>query len=454
MSIQYFSKVGNLPDTLGTVRQGEMYDPLVATPPSGRTILKGGTVVDPANDLETVKDIAFLGKFIKEVADQIDPEAGDRVFNVEGLLVFPGLIDMHLHLGDLFEVTTGPIFGAVADGVTVGLSPGAGNTFMAPSLLGSEVDRGVPLNMGVYIGALNAFGSMLSDNELIALFKGELDEETAFSKMTRNRITYLTAPLVVGIKDHMGHWISSDEHIERVYNVSSSAGLIFMSHTQDPAHAERLVHLSNNRPIHLAHATAAGCGTHTDAREGMQQVVDLIRQPNVSGEFVTTMLRPGRGSREGLQMPKAAQEVAYEAISSGIVDVLISDGQNDATMKGFGDTRDNVPCILELAEMGLLSLSQSVATMTSNPAKLIGELTHQDWWTRELGHLGEGARANITVVDKDDKLPTYTFVNGVMAGMENRVVREANGAGGWVSKFGILERTGVGDLAAFGYVLD
>ena len=196
------------------------------------------------------------------------------------------------------------------------------------------------------------------------------------------------------------------------------------------------------------------CGTHLDAREGMQRVVDLIKQPNVSGEFVTTMLRPGRGSREGLQMPKGAQEVAYEAVSSGLVEVLISDGQNDATMKGFGDTRDNVPCILELAEMGILSLSKAVATMTSNPARLIGKLTKQDWWTREVGHLGAGARANITVVDKDDKLATYTFVNGVMAGMENRVIREANGAGGWVSKFGILERTGVGDLAAFGYVLD
>jgi len=75
-------------------------------------------------------------------------------------------------------------------------------------------------------------------------------------------------------------------------------------------------------------------------------------------------------------------------------------------------------------------------------------------WTRELGHLGVGARANITVVDKDDKLATYTFVNGVMAAFENRVVRESNGAGGWVSKWGILDRTGVGDLAAFGYVLD
>ena len=104
--------------------------------------------------------------------------------------------------------------------------------------------------------------------------------------------------------------------------------------------------------------------------------------------------------------------------------------------------------------MGVLTLSQAVSTMTVNPAKLIAKLHHEEWWTRELGHLGVGARANITVVDRLDKLPTYTFVNGVMAGFENRLVREANGAGGWVSKFGILDRIGVGDLAAFGYVLD
>jgi dihydroorotase len=450
----YDTRVGSLPDMLATVRRGQMYDPQKAVEPSGRSILKDGMVVDPANGTEDVKDIAFQGQYIVEVADEIKPEPGDRVYNVAGLLVWPGLIDMHLHLGDLFEVSTEPIFGAVADGVTLGLSPGAGNTFMAPSLLGAEVDRGVPMNIGVYIGALNMMGSMLSVDELVALFKGELDEETAFAKMTRNRITYLTAPLTVGIKDHMGHWISSDEHIDGVFEVTSRAGLIFMSHTQDPSHAERLVGLSKGRPIHLAHATAAGCGTHDDPKEGMERVVELIKQPHVSGEFVTTMLRPGRGSREGLQMPKDAQQVAYDALSNGIVDVLMSDGQNEATMKGFGDTRDNVPAILELAEMGVLTLSQAVSTMTVNPAKLIAKLHHEEWWTRELGHLGVRARANITVVDRLDKLPTYTFVNGVMAGFENRLVREANGAGGWVSKFGILDRIGVGDLAAFGYVLD
>lgn len=32
-----------------------------------------------------------------------------------------------------------------------------------------------------------------------------------------------------------------------------------------------------------------------------------------------------------------------DALSSGKVKILISDGQNQATMKGFGDTRDNIP---------------------------------------------------------------------------------------------------------------
>jgi hypothetical protein len=55
------------------------------------------------------------------------------------------------------------------------------------------------------------------------------------------------------------------------------------------------------------------------------------------------------------------------------------------------------------------------------------------------------------VVDPLNKRATFTFVNGTMVAMENRPVREANGAGGWVTKFGIFGRTGVGDLAAYGY---
>jgi dihydroorotase len=157
----YDTSVGSPPSTLARVRQGRLHEPSEGVESSGQTILKGGTVIDPANDVDGERDLALQGSYVVEVGDNINPERGDRVYDVRGLQVWPGLIDIHLHLGDLFETSSAPIFESVADGVTVALSPGASNTFMAPSLLGAEVDRGVPVNIGVYLGGLNVITSTL-----------------------------------------------------------------------------------------------------------------------------------------------------------------------------------------------------------------------------------------------------------------------------------------------------
>lgn len=447
----YKNKVGFMDGVMAAVKGNVMKDTIGDIAVSGRLILKGGHVVDPKNQVDTVTDILIGNGVVCQVGDDIQAESGDRIIDCEGLLVIPGLIDMHLHLGDLFEVSTNPIFCAAEDGVTMGLSPGAGNTFMAPSLLGAEVDHGVPINLGVYLGAVNVLGTRLSVEELIKMFRGEMDADTLSVKMSRNGITITTAPLTVGIKDHMGHFIMPDENIEKIFEITSKANLIYMSHTQDPEHAERLVSLSKGRPLHLAHATAAGCGTHMDAAEGMRRVIDLVDGENITAEFVTTMLRAGHGSREGLKLPAQSQKLAYDALSSGKVNILISDGQNQATMKGFGDTRDNIPAILELSDMGVLTLSQSVAAMTCNPARLIARRTANNWWTEKTGHLGAGALANVTIVDEADKLATYTIVNGEIVSFENRAVRRNCGAGGWVSKFGMVRKTGVGELVMFSY---
>lgn len=74
-------------------------------------------------------DIAIIGDTIVEVADEIKPEKGDIIIDCSNLPVVPGLIDMHLHLHDLFEVTTDPIFRGVADGVTIANS-GVGDLAM------------------------------------------------------------------------------------------------------------------------------------------------------------------------------------------------------------------------------------------------------------------------------------------------------------------------------------
>ncbi len=433
---------------LANITNNELLESIFPLKVEGRFILKDGYVVDPKNNLEMQTDIAFQGDKIVEVGS-IEPAAGDVVLDCKDLLVVPGLIDMHLHLGDLFEVTTNPIFEAATHGITYAFSPGAGNTLMAPSLLGAEVDRGLPINLGVYLGASNVLATCMDTGELAAFFRGECADEVAGTKMSRNPFTLSTGNLVMGIKDHMGHYIMDDEKLNKVFDVTSQAKMLFMSHTQDPDHSMRLANLSNGRPFHLGHTTAVACGTHGDPVESMKRMIDLCKEEHITGEFVTTMLRENRGSREGLLMDKVAQDVAYQALSDKIVDILISDGQNDATMKGFGDCRDNIPCILELVEKKVLSLSDAVATMTCNPAKLFYKRTGVAWWDEKVGHLGVGALANITVIDRSNKSMMYTICNGEITGFEKRVVRRGIGAGGLVTKSGMVRKTGVGDITLY-----
>lgn len=414
-----------------------------------RIILKNGQLVDPKNKIHQRMNLAIRDGFVTEVAGTIQPEPDDLALNCQDLIILPGLIDIHLHLGDLFDAFERPIFKAARDGVTLGLSPGASNTFMAPSLLGAEVDRGLPINAGVYLGAAAVLGSMLSPKELIALFSGNLEDDRKAEKLTRNTITNSTANLTVGIKDHMGHFLMSDEKIDTLFEITSQANLIYMSHTQDPEHAQRMARLSKGRPLHLGHATAAGCGTHGDPVESIQRVLDLVDHETITAEFVSSMLQESRGRRDSMRMDPKAQELAFRALSNGLVDIIVSDGQSGATMKGFGDTRDNLSCLFTMADLGVLSLPDSVATMTVNPARFLSKRLNNPFFETCLGHLGVGALANITVADPFNKEAVFTLVNGQIVAFEENLVRENQSAGCLVSKIGFTKRPGVGDLALY-----
>ena len=413
----------------------------------GRLLLQGGLVVDPKNGVEEPRDLALLGGVVHSCQPHIPTEPGDTVIDCRGLYVFPGLIDMHLHLGDLFEVSTDPFAHAAADGVTVAFSPGAGNTLLAPSLLGAEFDRGLPISAGVYAGAPALLATSLDDEELVSYFTGTLAREVALQKLSRNPIGVATGMQIIGVKDHMGHFILSDESAERIFSVTSRAGLLFMTHTQDPEHACRMAALSKGRPLYLGHASAAGCGTFGDGAADMKQVLDLLAQPNIDGELLASMMRQNRGCREGLRIDSRAQQLCYQALADGRVQVLASDGQGDATMKGFGDSRDNIPALFELCDLGVLPLSKAVALMTKIPAHILSARTGNPWFEQQLGHLGCGAAANVTVADRHTGRAIYTIVNGQLAAFESRPLRSGWGAGRLVCRFGSLSRTGVGDCS-------
>ena len=79
-------------------------------------ILRGGHLIDPAQNIDAVHDIAFSGGKVAAVSPHLEDPANE-VRDVAGLIVAPGLIDLHTHVywGDqrfrLFhQVITGPTF--------------------------------------------------------------------------------------------------------------------------------------------------------------------------------------------------------------------------------------------------------------------------------------------------------------------------------------------------------
>jgi len=61
-----------------------------------RVLIQGGRVIDPANRLDTEANILLEDGKISYLG--ADRPAADSVIDAEGLLVVPGLIDMHVHL--------------------------------------------------------------------------------------------------------------------------------------------------------------------------------------------------------------------------------------------------------------------------------------------------------------------------------------------------------------------
>jgi dihydroorotase len=60
-------------------------------------LLKGGHVIDPANQLDQPMDVAIAGDRIAAVAANIPAEDARRVVDVAGHYVTPGFIDLHAH---------------------------------------------------------------------------------------------------------------------------------------------------------------------------------------------------------------------------------------------------------------------------------------------------------------------------------------------------------------------
>jgi len=71
----------------------------LAQTPQYDLLLKGGHVIDPANNVDAVLDVAVTKDKIAAVEKDISASQARTVVDASGLYVTPGLIDIHVHIG-------------------------------------------------------------------------------------------------------------------------------------------------------------------------------------------------------------------------------------------------------------------------------------------------------------------------------------------------------------------
>ncbi len=196
-------------------------------------VLKGGHVIDPAQNIDAVMDVAFAGGKVAAIAKSLDTSAAKDVREVSGKLVTPGLIDMHTHVywgGTSLGVDAEDFCrkSAVTTAVDTG-SAGPGN--FAGFRKHVIEPSAVRILAYLHISHAGIFGFsnriMVGESENLAL----MDPETAVEVANANR------DVIIGIKVRLGRHASGIHGMapfEHAIQVAEEASMPLMVHIDEP----------------------------------------------------------------------------------------------------------------------------------------------------------------------------------------------------------------------------
>ncbi len=382
-----------------------------------KLLIKNGLVIDPANNIEETMDILVSGAKISRVEKSITSEA-DKAIDAKNKIVMPGLVDMHVHLrepgrGDKETVASGTKAAAKGGVTSVLTMP---NTLPAidcvenVKLLKDIIKRTADVDVFM-VGAitLGREGKELCD---IATLKKEG---------------------VIAISDD-GSSVDSDELLLKALTKAKKEKIIVICHCEDQALSSKgVVNLGFTstrlglkgvsceseykrveRDIRLAEK--AGAAIHI-AHLSCKESIEVIKKAKKKGIKVTAETAPHYFSLNEDDVldyntnmkinPPLRSKLDADAIKQGLkegtIDVIASDHaphtENEkeiefehAASGSIGLETELAVSATELVHTGLLSWSDLVKKMCSEPAKISGI---------DKGSLSAGCDADIAIVSPD-----------------------------------------------------
>jgi dihydroorotase len=347
-------------------------------------VIKNGTVIDPSQGVHARKDIAIAGGRIALIADHVTDRDTRDVIEAEGLIVTPGLVDLHVHVWwGVAHLAIEADPACVHRGVTTAIDAGSAG---ANTIAGFNRFVMEQANTRV-LAFLHISGMGQLDDEI-----GEL-QDLRWARVDRAvEAARLHGDRIVGIKVRLTDAIVGSNDVVAVRLASEAAA-----------------ELGKPLMIHI------GGSSHP-----LEDLLTALRP----GDIVTHAFTPHPNGI--LDSTGKVKDVAWDAARRGVVfdvghgagsfsfDVqerALADGFRPATVSSDihrynlrGPVFDLLTTLSKYLYLGL-SLDEVVALGTSEPAKAAG--LHDD-----IGGLKVGAGADISIIRLHEGPVTLTDASG------------------------------------------
>lgn len=335
-------------------------------------LIRGGEVIDPSQQLLGVRDIAVSDGKIASISESLPDVEARHTIDARGLIVTPGLIDLHVHVYTHIPLGLDADSLCPAGGVTTMLDTGSAGSNNFAAFRRDDVER----SKTEVLGLVN-----LSRIGLVAAELGELMDPRYADVEGVVRTIREHPDVAIGVKIRAGaHIIGSGEqgrkHFLQAVEAARKSGTWLMVHIGESPLTipEMLVHLEPGDCI-----THCFKGGSTRVLDDSDCVFDSVREAAERG--VIFDIGHGAGSFQW--------EVAEAAIEQGFEPTTISTDLH--TLNVHGPVYDMPTTMSKFLTMGV-SLERVIEMSTTRPARVLGR-------DGDLGTLKVGTVADIAVLE-------------------------------------------------------
>jgi len=381
-------------------------------------LIKNGRLIDPSQAIDDQFDLLVKDGVIAEVGKDLHA-ADAELIDAQGLLVVPGLIDLHVHLRDPGLEYKEDIISGTKAAVAGGFTSVACMPNTKPVNDNQSVTRYI-INKAREEGSCNVF-------PIGSVSKGMAGE-------TLSEMGEMHQSGAVGFSDD-GLPVSSGELMRRALEYARPFGFPIVSHAEDLSIAGKGVmndgfvatelglkgipwvaeDAMTSRDIMLAEFTGGKLHVaHVSTRGG----IAMVRDAKKRGVAVTCEVTPHhftlteeavRGYQTNAKMNpplRVAEDVAAirEGLADGTVDAIATDHAPHhydeknvefvIALNGIVGLETALPLTLRLVKEGVITLSRAIELLSSGPARAFG---------LQRGSLAVGQVADIALIDPELK---------------------------------------------------